>query len=202
MFRYPSYAVLLFLFFFTISNAQDISYSQVKRAQQNIHNSIRGTLDGVVKIPQYVENNARQLVFPNALNNGIASNPWSQTPLQPPMNRHRGYNSIPHGNPWAPVGDTQNIPFDQTNITGIEKNPYTDNRPIGQAFNLPQARSYNNGYGAYQGQSMPFNNGFSNRVLDGSNGSFSSPFGNNFFPSNQFWPSGNNGNGSFPFMPW
>ena len=202
MFKYTPYALSLVLLQPLLVAAQNVSNIQVRQAQQTIQNSIKGTLDGVVQMPRVVQNTARQFVFPRSLNNGVVSNPWAQIRMPPSAARQHGYNSVPKGNPWAPVGDTQNIPFDPSNMVGVEKNPYNDSGVPRQMMNMqPQSFGmFNSPYSGYQGQGSSFN--YSNRDFNGSNGMFSAPFSNGFFPTNQFWPDGNNGNGSLPFMPW
>ncbi len=165
--------------------AQNMLQSQVQLTHESMRNAVKGTLDGPFIKPRKLHNKIRQFVFPRSINGNFSSNPWSKQQMQPKRNQ-RGYSNIPKGNPWAPVGDTQNIPFDKGNFTGLEKNPYTDSRP-------PLRAPIN--------QFPPFNGGYNQPSFNSYNGAFSSPFGNNFFPSNQFWPNGNN-NGSSPFMPW
>ncbi len=170
--------------------AQDVSHHHVQQVQQDIQNDIKGTLDGVVKMPVFIQNNARQLVFPRSFNNSIAVNPWAQNKPRQRNMQIQGYNAVPQGNPWAPIGAPV-LPYDSANMMRPEKNPYTD---AGASFSrqmMPSAGFSTAPYGGYQNQFSPFNGG-----------SFSTPFGDNFFPTNQFWPGMNNSNGSFPFMPW
>jgi len=189
----------------TISaNAQNLNHNQVFETQQNIESSIKGTLDGVVNLPKNIHKGARQLVFPNSNNVGFSVNPWSNNRPQQ-MRRPNVTGGFPKGNPWAPIG-APNFQGAPQNQLGVENNPYTDansgqfQAPIsGNAFG-------NNSFNAFSNQNSPFSQGYNHQLnngfYDGSNGSFSTPFGDSFFPSTNFWPGGNNGNNSFPFMPW
>ncbi len=181
------------------SNAQEVTHDKVLQAQQNIQQRIKGTLDGAIKIPKYIQQNKAQLVFPQSFNRGVAVNPWSQNRQPQLTQQRRQYQGQPKGNPWAPVGD-YSIPMDKNSI--IEKNPYTDNsarmqmRPAqNHQFNNGFNHSYQNSFNSHRLNS----NGFNNSVFGNS---FSTPFGDNLWPSNQFWPGSNNGNAAFPFMPW
>lgn len=168
--------------------AQDLSSNNVHQTQQNIQYSIRGTLDGVTNIPQRMVNTANNLVFPNTFDQSFSINPWSKKQYKPRNLVQQRNSGLPKGNPWAPVGATQNIPLDDTSI--IERNPYTDAAVPVQYNNIVSSVKYNNTYRPYQKNSWLNNNDYNS-----SNGSFPMPFGS------QLWPN-NNINSSMPFMPW
>lgn len=175
--------------------AQGVPYNHAQQMHENIQNGIKGTLDGFFKAPQTINNNSRPLVFPRNSNNNFSVNPWSNNKLLPqsmPLQRH---NDLLQGNPWAPIG-APNLPFDRRSMMPPEKNPYTD-APVPRQY-MPSSNYSSMPFSGFQNQFSPFNNGH----FDPSRGSFSSPFGDNFFPGNQFMPGINNGNGSMPFMPW
>lgn len=167
--------------------AQDFSNNNVHQTQQNIQNSIRGTLDGVTNIPQKMVNTANNLVFPNTFDQSFSMNPWSNKAYIPRARVQQKNSGLPKGNPWAPVGATQNIPRDETSI--IERNPYTD-AAVPVQNNIVSSVKYINTYRPYQKNSWLNNNSFNS-----SNGSFPMPFGS------QLWPN-DNVNSSMPFMPW
>ncbi len=190
--------VALFLPIFILAQATTPDSNQ--KPLKAFKESIKGTLDGSMAVmpKAFKKHTPGQLIFPRSLNSGHASNPWSNQTSQSPFEQ-QDYSNFPKGNPWAPVGDTQNIPFDQGNITGLEKNPYTDPR---QQIPSDQFAPYSGlPFNRFQNQYAPFYGGYNQPNFDPYGGSFSAPFGNSFFPNNQFWPNGNN-NGSFPFMPW
>jgi len=183
--------VLLLPLFALQSRAQDVFENQIHNVKQTIENTIKGTLDGVVNIPQNMGNHAARLVFPRNLDQGYSTNPWSKMPLKQRNSRQNNYRGLPKGNPWAPIGDIQNIPFNPSAMT--EKNPYTDAPRYSQRM---PAKAYNgNSYGSFQNNNSAFDSGF-NQQYNNMNGGLFSPLSNNF------WPGANNVNSSMPFMPW
>lgn len=200
MFKKNASFVLIALLPFAVF-AQGVTYNQVTESKKNIENKIKGTLDGVVQTPQAIHQRARQHVFPNSnsLNQGYSNNPWSNA--KPQQATRPNYGGLPKGNPWAPVGAPQQF-TPRNNNQAFENNPYTDAMNNPQPSQPPMNAFSNDPFRTYQRQASPFDYGNNNGFYDNSNGSFSMPFGDNFFPSNNFWPDSNNGSSSMPFMPW